>query len=108
MTSPDLLHTNWQEAHRCRISGDSDATAHIEMLLNQLNPGAILITVVDGHPATLSWLASVRNHRAYPLGTTSFGESGNIKDLYRKHRIDKEAILDIAALAFLEQVNEDN
>lgn len=108
VTSPDLLHTNWQEAHRRRISGDSDATAHIEMLLNQLNPGAILITVVDGHPATLSWLASVRNHRAYPLGTTSFGESGNIKDLYRKHRIDKEAILDIAALAFLEQVNEAN
>ena len=90
------------------MSGDTDATAHIEMLLSQLKPGAILISVVDGHPATLSWLASVKNHRAYPLGTTSFGESGNIQDLYRKHRIDKEAILDIAALAFLEKVNGNN
>jgi len=105
VTSPDLLHTDWQEAHRRRMSGDTDATAHIEFLLDQLKPGAILISIVDGHPATLSWLASVKNHRLYPLGTTSFGESGNIKDLYRKHRIDKEAILDIAALAFLENVN---
>jgi len=102
ITSPDRLHSGWQTSQRKRGSDPAGALSHAENLLAQLNPGAALITVLDGHPATLSWLGSVAGHRPYPLGVSSFGESGDINSLYRKHGIDCEAILDIAALACLD------
>jgi pyruvate dehydrogenase E1 component len=39
----------------------------------------------------------------YPLGVDHFGQSGDIPDLYRAHRIDAEAILERAALACTER-----
>ncbi|MBT3171125.1 MAG: transketolase [Rhodospirillaceae bacterium] len=102
ITSPDRLHSDWQTSQRNRSSGAASALSHVANLLAQLNPGAALITVLDGHPATLSWLGAVAGHRPYPLGVSSFGESGDINSLYRKHGIDCEAILDIAALACLD------
>ena len=59
--------------------------------------GAGLITVVDAHPATLSWLASVRRHRVIPLGVDRFGQSGDLPDLYREYRLDVDAIVDAVA-----------
>jgi pyruvate dehydrogenase E1 component len=56
-----------------------------------------LITVLDGHPATLSWLGGVRGHRIVPLGIDRFGQSGDIPDLYREYALDAEAILRAAA-----------
>ncbi len=41
-------------------------------------------------------------HRPSPLGVSTFGESGDVNSLYRKHAIDAEAILDMAALACLD------
>jgi pyruvate dehydrogenase E1 component len=38
--------------------------------------------VLDGHPATLSWLGSVGRHRVLPLAVTRFGQSGDVQDLY--------------------------
>ena len=58
-----------------------------------------MITVLDGHPAALSWLGSVAGHRIYPLGVDSFGQSGDIPDLHAAYRIDVDAILDAAARA---------
>ena len=43
---------------------------------------AEMVTVIDGHPATLSWLGSVHGHRVMPLGVTRFGQSGDLPDLY--------------------------
>lgn len=102
VTSPDRLHNDWQTARRQRSAGEAGAPSHIETLLGQLRPGAALVSVLDGHPATLTWLSSVAGHRPYPLGVTSFGESGDVNALYRKHAIDAEAILDMAALACLD------
>ena len=45
-----------------------------------------LITVVDAHPATLSWLGAVDRHRVIPLGVDRFGQSGDIPDLYPRVR----------------------
>ena len=52
-----------------------------------------LITVIDGHPATLSWLGSVQGHQTIPLGVEHFGQTGTIGDLYRHHAIDAECIV---------------
>jgi len=59
------------------------------------------VTVIDGHPGTLSWLGSVNGQRAYPLGVEQFGQSASIPDLFKHHRIDANAIIDACAAACL-------
>ena len=66
-----------------------------------MRPGAALVTVTDGHPATLSWLGAVARTRIVPLGVERFGQSGDIPDLYREYGIDADAIVDAAARACL-------
>ncbi|MCX7355369.1 MAG: transketolase [Alphaproteobacteria bacterium] len=92
VTSPDRLHADWLEAQR---TGRSDS--HAERLLGTLAPAAGIITILDGHPATLSWLGSVDRHRVRSLGVEKFGQSGDIPDLYRTYGIDTDAIVDAAA-----------
>ena len=52
-----------------------------------------LVTVLDGHPATLGWLGSVAGHRVRALGVEHFGQTGTIADLYRHYGIDANAIV---------------
>ena len=91
VTSPDRLHADWVAAKR------EGRTGHADRLLGALGPHARLVTVLDGHPATLSWLGSVAPHRIHALGVERFGQSGDIPDLYRTYGIDADAILDAAA-----------
>jgi pyruvate dehydrogenase E1 component len=96
--SPDRLHRGWSNAAAARARGEG-GSAHIERLLGALAPGARLVTVIDGPPATLSWIGGVRGDRVVPLGVDHFGQSGDVPDLYRAYRLDVEAILDAAAAA---------
>ena len=96
VTSADLLHAGWLEGKR-RGEG-----SHIGRLLAPLAADAALVTVIDGHPATLSWLGAVARHRVHPLGVEHFGQSGDIPDLYRVYGLDADAILAAAARACLE------
>ena len=70
--------------------------SHIEKLLAPLPRDCGIVTVIDGHPATLGWLGSVRGHRVEALGVEHFGQTGTIDDLYRHHGIDANAIIDAA------------
>ncbi len=101
ITSPDRLHAGWLAALRARRDGDRAAVSHIERVLAPLAPGAALVTVLDGHPATHAWLGAVRGQRVVPLGPDHFGQSGDIPDLYREYGIDTDAILDACAQALL-------
>ncbi len=92
VTSPDRLHAGWTAARRARADGDRGATSHADRLLAELPAGAGLVTVLDGHPATLSWLGSVRRHAIHPLGVERFGQSADLPDLYRLHGVDADAI----------------
>ena len=74
--------------HPRAAAGDASARSHVESLLAELSPGAALVTVLDGHPATLSWLGAVARHRVVALGVERFGQSGDIPDLYREYRLD--------------------
>ena len=65
-------------------------------MLTALPRGAGLVTVLDGHPATLSWLGSVRRHALHPLGVERFGQSADLTDLYRLHGLDADAIVSAA------------
>ncbi len=101
VTSADRLNAGWHAAGRARQAGDSTALSHIEHLLAPLSPDAGLVTVLDGHPAALSWLGGVRGHRVQALGVEHFGQSGDLLDLYRRYGIDGAAILDACAAACL-------
>jgi pyruvate dehydrogenase E1 component len=101
VTSPDRLHAGWLAAAKARRSGDRGAVAHIERVLAPLAPGAALVTVLDGHPATHAWLGAVRGQRVVPLGPARFGQGGDIPDLYREYGLDTDAVLDACAQALL-------
>ncbi|MFN3857993.1 MAG: transketolase [Caulobacter sp.] len=97
VTSPDVLHADWTAAGRARWTAGETRTATIERLLAPLAPDAALVTVLDGAPAALSWIGSVRGQRVRALGLESFGQSGDLPDLYQRYRLDPEAILDACA-----------
>lgn len=99
ITSADRVHADWIDVRRKRISGRESAVAWIEELLSDLRPDAALVTVCDAHSGTLDWMGSVGGHRIYPLGVDSFGQSGDLQDLYGHYGIDADAILDAAARA---------
>jgi pyruvate dehydrogenase E1 component len=108
VTSADRLNAGWHAAEQARRSGGAagnrDVLAAVERLLGPLAPDASLVTVIDGHPATLSWLGAVRGHTVQALGVEHFGQSGDLADLYRHYHIDVEAILDACAAACLSRV----
>jgi pyruvate dehydrogenase E1 component len=95
VTSPDRLQQEWQNSRRSRLCDRSPS--HVETLLDPLASDAGLVTVLDGHPSTLSWIAAVKGHRIVPLGVDRFGQSGDIIDLYRTYGIDCDAIVEAAA-----------
>ncbi len=92
VTSADRLNAGWTAAQRARERGVAHARSHIERLLDEVPPHCALVTVLDGHPATLAWLGSVRGHRTRSLGVEHFGQTGTVQDLYRHFGIDAQGI----------------
>ncbi|MFC5746556.1 transketolase-like TK C-terminal-containing protein [Actinomadura rugatobispora] len=88
VTSPGLLFTALQ-ARQGRQEGPS-------WILDQAFPASRatpLVTVLDGHPHTLAFLATVNQTPTTSLGVTRFGQSGTIDDVYRHHGIDTDSIV---------------
>jgi pyruvate dehydrogenase E1 component len=98
LTSADRLNAGWTAAQRAREAGVKGAKSHVERLLAAVPKDAGIVTVIDGHPATLAWLGAVQGHRVRSLGVEHFGQTGTIADLYRHFGIDTPAIV-AAALA---------
>lgn len=92
VTSPDRLHRDW------RALG---AGSPIARLLAPLAADAALVSVLDGHPATLSWLGAVRGQVVRALGVEGFGQSADIPDIYAAKGLDAEAIQNAAAAALV-------
>lgn len=88
VTSPDLLY----RAVRAR-QGHEQAESWI---LDQVFAGdraTPLVTVLDGHPHTLSFLATINRVPTTALGVTRFGQSGSLEDVYRHHGLDADSIV---------------
>lgn len=96
LTSPDLVFRSFQQRGR-RTPGIGGSV--IDELFPAEHP-APLVTVLDGHPHTLSFLAGARGDRTHCLGVTEFGQSSDLTDAYRLHHIDTGSITD-AALTLL-------
>ncbi|MCL2583379.1 MAG: pyruvate dehydrogenase [Streptosporangiales bacterium] len=57
---------------------------------------APMVTVLDGHPHTLAFLAGVNRVPAAHLGVTRFGQSGDLDSVYRWHGIDADSVVGAA------------
>jgi pyruvate dehydrogenase E1 component len=88
ITSPGLLF----EAVRARRGNGSAPTWILDTLFpaERRNP---LVTVLDGHPHTLAFLAGIHGVPATNLGVSAFGQSGDLDDVYRYHGIDVDSVL---------------
>jgi pyruvate dehydrogenase E1 component len=94
LTSPDLVFRSLQQR-------GSTAPGLGGAILDELFPReapAPLVTVQDGHPHTLAFLAAARGDRIRCLGVTEFGQSSSVDDAYALHGIDVTSIV-TAALA---------
>lgn len=90
VTSADLLYKDWTS----RKPAGATTASYIEKLFTDLPRDAKLVTVCDGHPLALSWLGSIQGNPVTPLGVQVFGQTGDLIDLYRHHKLDAEAIID--------------
>jgi pyruvate dehydrogenase E1 component len=94
VTSPGLLFQALRARSGAGVHGTQEDTP--AWVLDQVFPAdraAPLVTVLDGHPHTLAFLASVNQVRSVTLGVTSFGQSGDLEDVYRYHGIDADSIV---------------
>jgi len=92
LTSPDLVFRSFQQRAR-RAAGTGGG------IISELFPAGRstpLVTVLDGHPHTLSFLAGVRGDRIQCLGVTEFGQSSDLRDAHALHGIDASSIVDAA------------
>jgi pyruvate dehydrogenase E1 component len=92
LTSPDLVFRSLQQRGRRTDVGGSNI---IDLLFPAGAP-APLVTVLDGHPHTLAFLAAARGDRIRCLGVTEFGQSTNLPDAYALHGLDPTSIVDAA------------
>jgi pyruvate dehydrogenase E1 component len=84
-----------------RTPGAQHSSA-LEGLLEPRERRAPVVTVADAHSHALAFIGSALGGRTIALGVDRFGESGSRGDLYRKMRIDAQAIADAAEAALLE------
>jgi pyruvate dehydrogenase E1 component len=92
LTSADLVF----RALRARQGLDERAS---DRILDQIFPvqrAAPIVSVLDGHPHTLSFLGAVRQVPIACLGVDDFGQSGDVDDLYEYFSIDADTIVGAA------------
>ncbi|HEX3518564.1 MAG TPA: pyruvate dehydrogenase, partial [Solirubrobacteraceae bacterium] len=83
LTSPDLIFRALQ-TRQGLYEGE-------EQVLDELFPRtrtSPIVSVLDGHPHTLAFLAAIDGAPTASLGVQDFGQSGDVQDLYRHFGID--------------------
>jgi pyruvate dehydrogenase E1 component len=88
VTSPGLLF----RATQARRGLDEAPTWILDALFPE-HRRTPLVTVLDGHPHTLAFLAGVCGGPATHLGVTRFGQSGDLPSVYRYHGLDADSIV---------------
>ncbi len=91
VTSPGLLFHALQ-ARR----GLTDAPSWVLDTVFPTERATPMLTVLDGHPHTLAFLAGVNAVRGTHLGVTQFGQSGDLASVYRYHGLDTETLISAA------------
>ncbi|MDG1709050.1 MAG: hypothetical protein P8H03_09830, partial [Emcibacteraceae bacterium] len=93
VTSSDILYRDWAASRRSTAINRIPKTSHIEKLMGELARDCLVVSVCDGHPLHLSWLGSIHGNPVVPLGVETFGQTGDLPDLYEHFMIDSAAIV---------------
>ena len=88
LTSADLVF----RALRARQGLTDGPTAVLDSLFAP-ERAAPIVTVHDGHPHTLAFLAGINGEQIACLGVHDFGQSGDVQDLYRHFGIDADTVV---------------
>jgi pyruvate dehydrogenase E1 component len=91
VTSPGLLFRALQGRR-----GLDEASGWVLDSVFAAERAAPMVTLLDGHPHTLAFLAGVRGVPATHLGVTAFGQSGDLESVYRHHGLDVDSIVGAA------------
>jgi len=97
VSSPDRLYQDWLESTK-----KTNFTSFIESQLSIIEISTPIITIIDGHSSSLSWIGSVKGQRIIPLGVNNFGQSGDLNEIYKISEIDLNSIVDRIANFILE------
>jgi pyruvate dehydrogenase E1 component len=73
--------------------GHSDASSWISDQVFPPDRAAPMVTVLDGHPHTLAYLATINQVPTSSLGVSRFGQSGSLEAVYQYHGIDTDSIV---------------
>ncbi|WP_265443701.1 transketolase-like TK C-terminal-containing protein [Flexivirga meconopsidis] len=88
VTSPDLVY----RAVQARRGLGAASTAVLDSAFSA-DRAAPMLTVLDGHPHTLSFLPGIHRVPSVQLGVTGFGQAGDLESVYRYHGIDTDSIV---------------
>ncbi|MGE3286334.1 MAG: pyruvate dehydrogenase [Pseudonocardia sp.] len=88
VTSPGLVF----DALQAR-GGRGDAESWVLDSVFPARRAAPLVTVLDGHPHALAFLAGITQVPGRHLGVTRFGQSGDLDEVYRYHGLDADSIV---------------
>jgi pyruvate dehydrogenase E1 component len=91
LTSADLVFRAVQARRGLAPASDS--------IVERLFPGdraSPIVTVIDGHPHTLSFLGGIHGVPTASLGVSGYGQVGDIPELYRYFGIDAQTIVGAA------------
>jgi pyruvate dehydrogenase E1 component len=91
LTSADLVFRALQA--RQGLEDGDDKILEILFPSRRIAP---IVSVLDGHPHTLSFLAAIHGAPIACLGVNDFGQSGDVADLYRQFGIDADTIVGAA------------
>ena len=71
--------------------------SRIDELFSDTLDDSAIVSVIDAHSSSLTWIGGAVGKKIVSLGVDEFGQSGNLKDLYQNYSIDADAIIDACA-----------
>ena len=96
ITSSDRLYKNWRASQKERSKGIK-IVSRIEELFTDTEKNSVIVSIMDAHSSSLTWVGGAVGKKTISLGVDEFGQSGNLKDLFHNYSIDADAIVDACA-----------
>ncbi len=93
VTSPDLIYRDYIAKNSGHVEQpDQQPLCYLHQLVPLSERRAPVITVIDGHSHTLSFIGGALGAHMVSLGVNEFGQSGTHRDLYDRYGIGVTAI----------------
>ena len=98
VTSPGRLFGSWQRTLKqgIRTASTPSFPGVLRPIFSERAP---IVSIHDGSSHALAWLGSALGSPQVAMGVDSFGQSGNIQDLYKIHDLDAGSIVNGALAA---------